>query len=133
MFVLSNNSPKEIGNYNTRENASDHLLRILRDLEEIIRGFSVTVENHGDSSTVTIQDKKNRVHREPLRIISLILFSKPKSYVLNLYHQFKDNKNPELIYEIKVKGNYELKTLKNNLEKLIKGRNLTHHPRFYPF
>jgi len=133
MCVLSNNSHKEIGIYEAIESAPDYILKILSVLEENTREFNVTVKYQGNSTTITIQDKKTRDHGEPLRIISLDIFSKPKSYVMNLYHQTNDNKKRELVYVIKVKGDYELKTLKTNLEKLIRGKNLTHYPNFYPF
>jgi hypothetical protein len=130
---LSNNSPNEIGVFNTKENAPDYILKILSVLEEIIRDFNVTVENQTYSSTITIQDKKTRIQGELLRIISLDIFTKPKSYIMTLYHQTSGDKNAKHIYEIKVIGNYGLNTLKNNLEKLIQGKNLTHRPKLYPF
>ena len=130
---MSNNSPKEIGIYKAIESAPDYLLEILSVLEEILREFNVTVKYQNNSTTITIQDKKSKVHGESLRIVSLDIFTKPKSYVMNLYHQINNNKKREFVYEIKVKGNYELKTLKTNLEKLIRGKDLTHYPNFYPF
>ncbi len=133
MGVLSNNSPKEIGIFEARENAPDHVVKILSILEEIVKDFSVTVKTRRNSTTITIQDKKTAVQKEPLRKISLDIITKPKSYLMNLYHQTTNNKNQKHVYEIKVKGDYELKTLKTNLEKLIRGKSLTHRPRFYPF
>jgi len=123
----------EIGIFEARRNAPDHIVKILSVLEEIIREFYVTVKTRRNSTTITIQDKKTTVQKEPIRIISLDIITKPKSYLMNLYHQTNGNKNPELVYEIKVKGHYELKTLITNLQKLILGKNLTHRPRFYPF
>ena len=133
MCVLSNNSPKEFGIYEARENVSEHIVKILDVLEDIVRSFNVSVKNQGNSTTITIQDKKTTIQKEPLRVISLDIFTKPKSYLMNLYHQPNDSKKQKHLYEIKVKGEYELKTLKNNLERLIRGKNLTHRPRFYPF
>ena len=132
MCVLSNNSHKEIGIFEARKNAPDHVVKILKVLEEIIRDFYVTIKTRRNSTIITIQDKKTTVQKA-IRIISLDIITKPKSYLMNLYHQTNGNKNPELVYEIKVKGHYELKTLKTNLQKLILGKNLTHRPRFYPF
>ena len=133
MGVLSNNSPKEIGIYEAIESAPDYILEVFSVLEENLREFNVTVKYQGNSTTITIQDKKTRLDGEPLRIVSLDIFTKPNSYVMTLYHQTNDNKIREHVYEIKVKGNYELKSLKTNLEKLIRGKNLTHYPNFYPF
>ena len=130
---MSNNSPKEISIYEAIENAPDHVVKILSILEEIIEDFYVTVKTRRNSTTITIQDKKTTVQKEPLQKISLDIFTKPKSYLMNLYHQTNGAQNPELVYEIKVKGNYELKTLKINLEKLLRGKNLSNRPRFYPF
>jgi hypothetical protein len=132
MCVLSNNSPKEFGFYEAKENVPEHIIKILSVLEDVIRPFYVMVKFQGNSTTITIQDKKNTVQGELLRVISLDIFKKPKSYSLNLYHQIKGSKNQNRVYEIKVKGDYELKTLKTNLEKLIRGKNLIHRPRFYP-
>jgi hypothetical protein len=132
MCVLSNNSPKEFGFYEAKENIPDHEKRILSVLEDVLRPFYVTVKFQGNSTTLTIQDKKITVQGEPLRVISLDIFKKPKSYSLNLYHQTEGSKNQKHVYEIKVKGDYEFKTLKTNLEKLIRGENLIHRPRFYP-
>ena len=133
MCVLSNNSPKEIDIYEALENASDHVVKVLNILEELVKEFYVTVKTQRNSTTITIQDKKTTHQKELLRIISLDIITKPKAYLMNLYHQTNGNKNLELVYEIKVKGDYELKTLKTNLQKLIRGKNLTHRPRFYPF
>ena len=133
MCVLSNNSPKEIGIYEARENAPDHLVKVFSVLEDIIRRFYVTVRYQGNSTTITVQDKETSIQGEFLQVISLEIFSEPKSYSMNLYHQTEGSKNQKHVYEIKVKGDYELKTLKTNLEKLIRGKNLTHRPRFYPF
>ena len=132
MCVLSNNSPKGFGFYEAKESVPDHVIKILRVLEDIIRPFYVTVKLQGNLTTITIKDKKTTVQGEPLRVISLDIFKKPKSYSLNLYHRSEGSKNQKHVYEIKVKGDYEIKTLKNNLEKLIRGKNLTHRPRFYP-
>ena len=133
MCVLSNNSPKEIGIFEARKNAPDHIVKILSVLEEIVREFNVTVNFQRNSTAIMIQDKKTKVQGKPLRVIALNIFTKPKSYSMNLYHQTNGSKNQKHVYEIKVKGDYELKTLKENLEKLIRGKNLTHRPRFYPF
>ncbi|NVM43659.1 MAG: hypothetical protein HWN79_01990 [Candidatus Lokiarchaeota archaeon] len=130
---MSNNSPKEFGIYEAIESAPAYILEILSVIEETLREFNVTVKYQCNSTTITIQDKKNRVHGETFRIISLDIFTKPNSYAMNLYQQTNLEKDAKLIYEIKVKGNYELKTLKTNLEKLIKSENLTHRSRFYPF
>lgn len=132
MCVLSNNSPKGFGFYKAKENVPDHVIKVLRVLEDVIRPFHVTVKLQGNSTAITIRDKKTTVQEEPLRVISLDIFTKPKSYLLNLYHQTEGSKNQKRVYEIKVIGDYDLKTLKNNLEKLIRGKNLIHRPRFYP-
>ena len=134
MCVLSNNPPKEIGIYEATESVPDYILKILSVLEKELREFNVTVKNRNISTRITIQDKKSTSQGESMRIILLDVFNKPKSYLMNLYHQTSNgSKNQKKIYEIKVNGNYELKTLKNNLIKLIEGKNLLNRPRFYPF
>lgn len=130
---MSNNSPRELDIYKTTEIASDHLTEILSFLEENFKEFNFVVKKQGKSAHILIQEKNISNRGEFLRIITLEVFSKPKSYSLNLHHQIKGSENQEHIYEIKVKGNYELKTLKKNLEKLITGKNLIHRPKFYPF
>ncbi len=133
MCVLSNNSPKEIGIYKAIKNAPDHVVKILSVLEETIKEFYVTVMIRRNSTRITIQDKKTTDQKEPLRVISLEIFMKPKSYLMSLYHQTNGTKNSEFVYEIKVKGNYELTKLKINMEKLLRGKNLINRPTFYPF
>lgn len=51
-----------------------------------------------------IQDKKTKVQGEPLRVIALDVYTKPKSYSMNLYHQTNGSKNLVYVYEIQVKG-----------------------------
>lgn len=130
---MSNNSSRETSIYKALKSAPDYILEILSVLEENFREFKITVKYQGNSTTITIQDKKTKVYGEPLRIVTLDIFSNPKSYEMNLYRQTNNKKNREHVYKIKVKGNYELIPLKNNLEKLIQGKNLTHYPNFYPF
>ncbi|MBY9020176.1 MAG: hypothetical protein KGD67_03890 [Candidatus Lokiarchaeota archaeon] len=130
---MSNNSHKKFGIYKAGEIAPDYILKILSVLEDTIRDFKVIVEKQEDSTTIKIQDNKKNVQKEAMRIIYLDVYTKPKSYEMNLYHQTNGVRNKKPIYGIKVKGDYELKTLKNNLEKLIRGKNLTHHPKSYPF
>jgi hypothetical protein len=74
-----------------------------------------------------------------LRCITLSIFEKLKSYLINLYKIHNDavihaNKEKfEQIYEIKVEGGYELKSIENDLKKLIQGKNLTYSRKYYPF
>ena len=130
---MSNNSPKEVGIYKAKENAPDYVIKVLNVIEEIISQFTVTVKILENSTTITLRDKKSSSQEESFRLISLNMVTKPKSYRMNLYYQTKGSKDLEHIYEIKVDGDYELNTLKSNLEKLIKGKNLSHRPRFYPY
>lgn len=130
---MSNNSYKELGIYKAKENAPDHIVKILSVLEDTLREFNVIVKYQGNTTVITIQDKDSFSQGVILRTIFLEIFSEPKSYSMKLFHQMEGDKNQEQVYEIKVKGNYELITLKKNLEKLIRGENLTHRPRFYPF
>ena len=133
MCVLSNNSPRVFGSFKVRENAPEDLLKILSVLEEIVRNFEVKIKDQGNSTIIMVQEKRNLVQGEFLKIIILEIFSEPKSYSMELYHQEFGSINQKLVYEVKVKGNYELNSFKKNLEKLINGKNLTHRPKFYPF
>ena len=133
MGVLSNNSPKEIGICEAKKNAPDHVVKILNIIEEIVKLFTISVKIKEDLTTITLQDKNTADIRNQLRIIHLDVFSKPKSYIMTLYQHSNGVKKVKPDYEIKVIGNYELNTLKSNLEKLIRGKNLSHRPRFYPF
>ncbi|MFX0048261.1 MAG: hypothetical protein ACFE8G_08825 [Candidatus Hermodarchaeota archaeon] len=130
---MSNNSHNEISIYEAIKSAPDYILEILSVLEEILREFNVTVNYKGNSTTITIQDKKTIAQQDALRTISLKIFTKPKSYEMNLYHNSSNNKKATHVYKIKVKGNYELEVMKDNLEKLIQGKDLSHQPNYYPF
>ena len=57
-----------------------------------------------NSTAIMIQDKKTKVQGEPLRVIALDVYTKPKSYSMNLYHQTNGSKNLVYVYEIQVKG-----------------------------
>lgn len=133
MSVLSNNSSKEFGIFKAREKASEDLVKIFSVIEELVRNFEVKIKDQGKSTLIIVQEKEFLIQREFLKIITVEIFSEPKSYSMHLYHQEYGSKNHQLVYKVKVKGEYDLKIFKKNLEKLIKGKNLTHRSRFYPF
>ena len=137
--VLSNNSRKECNIYETRNNIPDHVIELLDALEELISPFHIKIKSQGNTIKITLQEKENSTQKGRLRCITLSFFDKPKSYLLNLYKINNDAVNrenkakDEKIYEIKVEGDYDLKSIENDLKKLIKGKNLTHSRKYYPF
>jgi len=133
LCVLSNNSPKEFGIFEAKENASDHIVEILNILEEFLREFEVKTKIQGNLTTIMFQERSSYIQYEFLRKISLEIYTEPQSYTMNLYHQRKGSRNQKQIYKLKVKGNYSIKKLRKNFEKLLKGKNLVHQPKFYPF
>ena len=77
MCVLSNNSPRVFGSFKVRENAPEDLLKILSVLEEIVRNFEVKIKDQGNSTIIMVQEKRNLVQGEFLKIIILEIFSEP--------------------------------------------------------
>ena len=105
----------------------------------MISPFHIKIKSQGNTIKITLREKEHPIQKECLRCITLSLFEKPKSYLLNLYKIRNDTANHankerfKQIYEIKVEGNYELKSIEKDVKKLIEGRNLTHHRKYYPF
>jgi hypothetical protein len=137
--VLSNNSRKECSIYETRNNIPDHVIELLKTLEELISPFHIKIKSQGNTIKITLQEKEHPTQKGRLRCITLSLFEKPKSYLINLYDTHNSAANHankerfKQIYEIKVEGDYELKSIEKDVKKLIEGRNLTHHRKYYPF
>jgi len=136
---LSNNSRKEFSIYETRNNIPDHVIELLNSLEEWIRPFHIKIKSKGNTIKITLYEKEHRTQKGCLRCITLSLFEKPKSYLINLYETHNSAVNHankerfKQIYEIKVEGDYELKSIEKDLKKLIQGKNLTHSLKYYPF
>jgi len=137
--VLSNNSRKECSIYETRNNFPDHVIKLLKSLEEVISPFHIKIKSQGNTIKITLQEKEHPTQKGCLCCITLSLFENPKSYLINLYKLNNDAVNrenkakDEKIYEIKVEGDYDLKSIEKDVKKLIEGRNLTHHRKYYPF
>jgi len=137
--VLSNNSRKECSIYETRNNIPDHVIELLDALEEVISPFHIKIKSQGNTIKITLQEKESSTQKGRLRLIILSFFDKPKSYLINLYKIRNDTANHankekfEQIYEIKVEGDYELKSIEKDVKKLIQGKNFTHSPKYYPF
>ena len=139
MCVLSNNSRKECSIYETRNNIPDHVIELLDALEELISPFHIKIKSQGNTVNITLREKEHPTQKECLRCITLSLFEKPKSYLINLYETHNNTANHankerfKQIYKIKVEGDYELKSIENDVKKLIEGRNPTYHRKYYPF
>lgn len=105
----------------------------------MISPFHIKIKSQGNIIKITLQEKEHLTQKGCLRCITLSLFEKPKSYLINLYNihnvavNHANKEKFEQIYKIKVAGDYELKSIVNDLKKLIQGRNLTHHRKYYPF
>jgi len=105
----------------------------------LISPFHIKIKSQGNTIKITLQEKEHPTQKGCLRCITLSLFEKPKSYLINLYETHNcaaNHANKERfkqIYEIKVEGDYELKSIEKDVKKLIEGRNLTHHRKYYPF
>ncbi|MHA2290163.1 MAG: hypothetical protein ACXABG_15365, partial [Promethearchaeota archaeon] len=56
---MSNNSPKEFGIFEAKENASDHIVEILNILEEFLREFDVTVKYQGTLTTIMARERSS--------------------------------------------------------------------------
>ena len=105
----------------------------------MISPFHIKIKTQGNTIKITLLEKEHSTQKGCLRCITLSLFETPKSYLINLYKIHNDAVNHankekfEQIYEIKVEGDYELKSIENDLKKLIKGKNLIHSLKYYPF
>jgi hypothetical protein len=105
----------------------------------VINPFHIKIKSQGNTIKITLQEKEHPTQKGCLRCITLSLFEKPKSFLINLYKIHNDAINHpnkerfKQIYEIKVEGDYELKSIEKDVKKLIEGRNLTHHNKYYPF
>ena len=101
--------------------------------------FHIKIKSQGNTIKITLLEKEHHTQKECLRCITLSLFEKPKSYLINLYEKHNNVANHankerfKQIYEIKVEGDYELKSIEKDVKKLIQGKNLTHHRKYYPF
>lgn len=139
MCVLSNNSRKECSIYETRNNIPDHVIELLDALKEVISPFHIKIKSQGNTIKITLQEKEHPTQKGCLRCITISLFEKPKSYLINLYKIYNDAVNHankerfKHIYKIKVEGDYELKSIEKDVKKLIQGKNFTHSPKYYPF
>jgi len=139
MCVLSNNSRKECSIYETRNNIPDQVIELLDVLKELISPFHIKIKSKGNTIKITLQEKEHPTQKGCLRCITISLFEKPKSYLINLYKIYNDAANHankerfKHIYKIKVEGDYELKSIKKDVKKLIQGKNFTHSPKYYPF
>ena len=137
--VLSNNSCKECSIYENRNNIPDHVIELLDALEEFISPFHIKIKSQANTIKIILQEKERSTQEGCLRCITLSLFEKPKSYLINLYETHNNaanhagNERYKQLYEIKVEGDYELKSIEKDVKKLIEGRNLTHHRKYYPF
>jgi len=105
----------------------------------LISPFHIKIKSQGNTIKINLQEKEHPTQKDRLRCITLFLFEKPKSYLINFYKirnntaNHANKENFEQIYEIKVEGDYELKSIENDLKKLIKGKNLIHSRKYYPF
>ena len=137
--VLSKNSRKECNIYEIRNNIPDHIIELLDTLEEVINPFYIKIKSQGNTIKINLREKEHPTQKGCLRYITLSLFDKPKSYLIILFEiHSEDANNPnkdnlKVLYQIKVEGDYELKSIEKDVKKLIEGRNLTHHRKYYPF
>ena len=105
----------------------------------MISPFHIKIKSQGNTIKITLQEKEHPTQKKCLRCITLSLFEKPKSYLINLYETHNSAVNHtnkerfKQIYEIRVEGDYELSSIENDMKKLIEGRNLTHRRKYYPF
>jgi hypothetical protein len=105
----------------------------------VISPFHIKIKSQGNTIKITIHEKERPTQKGALRLITISFFDKPKSYLINLYKIHNNAVNHankekfEHVYKIKVEGDYELKSIEKDVKKLIQGKNLTHHRKYYPF
>lgn len=105
----------------------------------MISPFHIKIKSQGNTIKINLQEKDHPTKKGSLRCITISLFEKPKSYLINLYKIYNDAVNHankerfKHMYKIKVEGDYERKSIEKDVKKLIQGKNFTHSPKYYPF
>jgi len=139
MSVLFNNSHKESIISDINKIIPNHIIELLNSLEKWTRSFNITPEIQGDSIKIIFKEKESQNPDRSLRCIQLSISDGPKSYLIILFETHSEDANNlnkdnlEELYQIKVEGDYELSSIENDMKKIIEGKNLTHHRKFYPF
>lgn len=139
MSVLANNSQKESNISDINKNIPIHIIELLNSLKKWTRSFNIISKVQGDNIKIIFKEKESQNSDRDLRCIQLSISSVPKSYLIILFEiHNEDLNNPnkdnlEELYKVKVEGDYELSSIENDMKKLIEGKNLTHHRKYYPF
>ena len=139
MSVLSNNSCKETIISEINKNIPNHIIELLNSLKKWTGSFNVISEVQGDCIKIIFKEKEFQYPNRNLRCIQLSISDDPKFYLIILFERPRgDANNPnrdnlEELYSIKVEGDFELSSIKNDMKKLVEGKNLTHRRKYYPF
>lgn len=139
MSVLSNNSLKGSIISEINKNIPNHIIELLNSLKTWTGSFSIIFEVQGDYIKIIFKEKEFENPDRNLRCIQLSISNDRKSYRIILFEIHSEDANDpkkdnlEELYQIKVDGDYELSSIENDMKKLIEGRNLTHHRKYYPF
>jgi len=139
MSVLSNNSHKESIISEIKKNIPNHIIELLNTLKQWTSSFNIISEVQGDQINIIFMENESQYPDRNLRCIKLSISNDPKSYRIILFEIHSEDAidpkkdNLEELYQIKVDGDYELSSIENDMKKLIEGRNLTHHRKYYPF
>ena len=139
MIVLANNSHKESNISDINKSIPNHIIELLNSLEKWTRSFYIFSEVLGNCIKFIFKEKESQNTVRNLRCIQLSISNDPKSYLIILFeiHSKEANNsnkdNFEELYQIKVEGDYELSSIENDMKKIIEGKNLTHHRKYYPF
>jgi len=139
MSVLSNNSHKESMISEINKNIPNHIIELLNSLKQWTHSFNIISEVQGDNVKIIFKEKEYQPPDRNLRCIQLSISNDPKSYLIILFEILSEDANNlnkdslKELYKIKVEGDYELRAIENDMKKLIEGKNLTHHHKYYPF
>ncbi len=103
----------------------DKIKTLLNIIEKFNNIFLEDIKNNENKFKIILREKKPYSKRKYPRRIIISNSYKTKTYSISTYEIHK-NKNDEEkylgIYNVKVEGNYDIKTIANDLKEIIHGK-----------
>jgi hypothetical protein len=139
MCVLSNNTHRKRIDADFNEKIPNYINDLLSFLEEWTSIYKIRSEVERNYINIILEQRESKKIDGKIRVIKLTICNEPKFYLINIYERCNNNlslsnsENREEIYQIKVEGDYEMSSVKNDIKKFIKKKNFTHYNKYYPF
>ncbi|MFX0074922.1 MAG: hypothetical protein ACFE96_05735 [Candidatus Hermodarchaeota archaeon] len=136
---MSNNSRRIRINTNFDEKIPNYIKDLLRFLEKWASIYKITSEVDRNRINIILRQKESKDFEEKIKVIKLTISTEPKFYLIYAFELCNNNlsiNNPENLqelYQIKVEGDFEISSIKDDVKKLIKRKNFTHYRKYYPF